>query len=192
MRCLSCHKLSISTFCETCQNNFLKPSVTKRTFGSLEVYSFFNYQHIEDLLLTKHTPQGYQLYRALARLSFRPFIKKFIENDPREVYVVGIDENVKSGYSHVALLTHEMRHKYVHIEHAKLMATNSVNYSGKTLQFRLENSREFEYKGKKDIEVILVDDIVTTGTTLKEANETLKLNGVDVLFALTLATVREE
>ena len=192
MRCLSCHKLSISTFCETCQNNLLKPSVTKRTFGSLEVYSFFNYQHIEDLLLTKHTPQGYQLYRALARLSFRPFIKKFIENDPREVYVVGIDENVKSGYSHVALLTHEMRHKYVHIEHAKLMATNSVNYSGKTLQFRLENSREFEYKGKKDIEVILVDDIVTTGTTLKEATETLKLNGVDVLFALTLATVREE
>jgi len=192
MRCLSCHKLTISTFCETCQNNLLKPSVTKRTFGSLEVYSFFNYQHIEDLLLTKHTAQGYQLYRALAKLSFRPFIKKFIENDPREVYVVGIDENVKSGYSHVALLTHELRHKQVHIEHAKLMATNSVNYSGKTLQFRLENPREFDYKGKKDIEVILVDDIVTTGTTLKEAEQILKQSGVDVLFALTLASVRDD
>ncbi len=191
MRCLSCHKLSISTFCETCQTNLLNPSVTKRTFGLLEVYSFFNYQHIEDLLLTKHTPQGYKLYRALARLSFRPFIKKFIENDPREIYVIGIDENIKSGYSHVALLTHEMQHKQVHVEHAKLMATNSVNYSGKTLQFRVENPREFEYKGKKDIEVILVDDIVTTGTTLKEASKTLERSGVEVLFALTLATVRE-
>ena len=192
MRCLSCHKLSRTTFCMRCQTNLLKPSVTKRTFGSLEVYSFFNYQHIEDLLLTKHTAQGYQLYRALAKLSFRPFIKKFIENDPREVYVVGIDENVKSGYSHVALLTHELRHKQVHIEHAKLMATNSVNYSGKTLQFRLENPREFDYKGKKDIEVILVDDIVTTGTTLKEAEQILKQSGVDVLFALTLASVRDD
>ena len=190
MRCLSCHKLSIATFCETCQTNLLKPSITKQTFASLEVYSFFNYQHIEDLLLTKHTPQGYQLYRALARLSFRPFIKNFIENDPREVYVIGVDENVKSGYSHVALLTHEMRYRRVHIEHAKLMATNSVNYSGKTLQFRLENPREFEYKGKKDIEVILVDDIVTTGTTLKEATQTLERSGVEVIFALTLATVR--
>ena len=191
MRCLSCHKLSISTFCETCQNNLLKPSITKRKFGSLDVYSFFNYQHIEDLLLTKHTPQGYQLYRALAKLSFRPFIQKFVENDPREVYVIGVDENVKSGYSHVALLTHEMRHKQVHIEHAKLMATNGVNYSGKPLQFRLENPREFIYSGKRDIEVILVDDIVTTGTTLKEAKEILKQSGVEVLFALTLASVRD-
>ena len=192
MRCLSCHKLSISTFCETCQNNLLKPSITKRRFGSLDVYSFFNYQHIEDLLLTKHTPQGYQLYRALAKLSFRPFIQKFVENDPREVYVIGVDENVKSGYSHVALLTHEMRHKQVHIEHAKLMATNGVNYSGKPLQFRLENPREFIYSGKRDIEVILVDDIVTTGTTLKEAKEILKQSGVEVLFALTLASVKSE
>ena len=192
MRCLSCHKLSRTTFCMRCQTNLLQPSVTKRTFGSLEVYSFFNYQHIEDLLLTKHTAQGYQLYKALAQLSFRPFIKKFIENDPREVYVVGIDENVKSGYSHVALLTHEMRHKQVHIEYAKLMATSHVNYSGKTLQFRLENPREFVYKGKRDIEVILVDDIVTTGTTLKEAAQILKKSGVEVLFALTLAAVREE
>ena len=189
MRCISCHKLSVSTFCKTCQNNLLKPSVTKRTFGSLEVYSFFNYQHIEDLLLTKHTPQGYQLYRALARLSFPPFMKKFMENDPREIYIIGIDENVKSGYSHVALLTHEMRHKGVYIEHAKLMATNSVNYSGKPLQFRLENQREFIYSGKKNIEAILVDDIVTTGTTLKEAEQVLKQSGVEVLFALTLATV---
>ncbi len=192
MRCLSCHKLSISTFCKTCQTNLLKPSITKRRFGSLDVYSFFNYQHIEDLLLTKHTPQGYQLYRALARLSFRPFIKRFMENDPRDIYVLGIDENVKSGYSHVALLTHEMRYKGVHIEYAKLMATNSVNYSGKSLQFRLENPREFIYRGKRDIEVILVDDIVTTGTTLKEAEQVLKQSGVEVLFALTLASVKGE
>ena len=174
-----------------CQTNLLKPSITKRTFGSLEVYSFFNYQHIEDLLLTKHTPQGYPLYRALAKLSFRPFIQNFIKSGIREVYVIGIDENVKSGYSHVALLTHEMQHRQVYVEHAKLMATNSVNYSGKPLQFRLENPREFIYRGKKDIEAILVDDIVTTGTTLKEAEQVLKQSGVEVLFALTLASVRE-
>ncbi len=189
MRCLSCHKLSVATFCQQCQEKLLQPTVSKRTINSLDVYSFFRYQHIQDLLLTKHTPQGFKIYRALAKLSFKNFIEKFMENDPRKVYVVGIDESVKSGYSHVALLTHEMSHKNVKVLYGKLMAQNLVNYSGKKLQYRLENPRDFVYRGSKNIEVILVDDIVTTGTTLKEAKEVLEKDGVEVLFALTLADV---
>jgi len=170
----------------------LQPTVSKRTFGSLDVYSFFKYQNIEDLLLTKHTPQGFKLYKALAQLSFKPFMQKFMHEDSRTIYVVGIDENIKSGYAHVALLTHEMKAKNVKVQHAKLMARNLESYSGKTLQFRLENPRDFVYKGKKEVEVILVDDIVTTGTTLQEAAKVLKQNGVNVLFALTLASVAWE
>ena len=191
MRCLSCHKLSFSTFCKTCQSNLLQPSVSKRVVGTLEVYSFFKYQHIEDLLLTKHTPQGFKLYKALAKLSFKPFMQKFMQEDKRVIYIVGIDENVRSGYAHVALLTHEMKMKNVKVQHAKLMAQNKVNYSGKNLQFRLENPRDFVYRGKKGVEVILVDDIVTTGTTLIEAASVLRQKGVEVLFALTLAGVEQ-
>jgi len=189
MRCLSCHKLSIYTFCTLCKEKLLKPSVTKRNLGSLEVYSFFKYQNIEDLLLTKHTPQGFNVYKALARLSFKPFVKEFMSKENGDIYVVGIDENVRSGYSHVALLTNEMRHKNIKIQHAKLMAKSKINYSGKSFQFRLENPREFVYTGLKNIEVILIDDIVTTGTTLKEAREVLNKSGIEVLFALTLADV---
>lgn len=189
MRCLSCHKLSFYTFCKKCQDRLLKPSVSKRMVGSLEVYSFFKYQNIEDLLLTKHTPQGFQIYNALAKLSFRPFIKNFMQKDSRELYILGVDEHVKSGYSHVALLTHAMHHKHVKILHAQLMAKNPINYSGQSLQYRLENPREFEYRGISNIEVILVDDIITTGTTLKEAKDVLEKSGVEVLFALTLADV---
>jgi len=189
MRCLSCHKLSISTFCQKCQERLLRPTVTKRTINGLDVYSFFKYQHIQDLLLTKHTPQGFKIYKALAKLSFKLFIDNFIDKDPREICVIGIDENVKSGYSHVALLTHEMSHKHVKVLHGKLLARNLVTYSGKKLQYRLENPRDFVYSGSTDIEVILVDDIITTGTTLNEAKQVLKKHGVEVLFALTLADV---
>ena len=187
MRCLSCHKLSIQTFCDVCQKKLLQPSISKRRIGSLDVYSFFKYQNIEDLLLTKHTSQGFIVYKALAQMTFKPFIKKFLEEDNRLVYVIGIDENIKSGYSHVALLTHEMRAKKSKILHAKLQATNKVNYSGKSLNFRLTNPRGFIYTGVSDIEVILVDDIITTGTTLKEAKYVLEEAGVTVLFSLTLA-----
>ena len=190
MRCLSCHKLSFDTFCKTCQEQLLKPNITKRVVNGLDVYSFFNYQHIEDLLLTKHTPQGFKLYKALAKLSFKPFIKNFIKEDSRDIYIIGIDESVKYGYSHVALLTHELEYKNVNVLYSKLMANSSIKYAGKSLQFRLENPRNFEYKGLTDIEAILVDDIITTGTTIKEAKDVLTKSGIDVLFALTLASVK--
>lgn len=157
--------------------------------GTLEVYSFFKYQHIEDLLLTKHTPQGFRIYRALAKLSFSRFIENFMKNYEHQLHVIGVDEDVKSGYSHVALLTHAMRHKNVKILHSKLMAKSSLKYAGKSLQYRLANPREFEYRGLSNIEAILVDDIITTGSTLKEAKELLEKSGVEVLFALTLADV---
>jgi competence protein ComFC len=66
-----------------------------------------------------------------------------------------------------------------------------VNYSGKSLQYRLEHPRDFVYTGKSGIDVILVDDIVTTGITLQEAQKVLMEHDVNVLFALTLADVEE-
>ena len=190
MRCLSCHALSWQTFCYSCQTKLLKLSVTQRRVGGLEVYSFFRYQHIQDLLLTKHTAQGFKAYKALANLSFTPFIQNFMQEDDRKIYVIGIDERVKSGYSHVALLSRAMRHPKVIIQHAKLLAQNHVSYAGKSLQYRLENPRCFSYTGDCNIEAILVDDIVTTGTTLQEAKTLLQKYNVDVLFALTLADAK--
>ena len=160
--------------------------------GTLDVIYFYKYSQIESLLHTKHKPEGYRIYKALAKMTVKPFIQEFTEADDRQVYVVGVDENVKSGYAHVALLTHAMKSKYVKPLHAKLMAQSRVSYSGKSLQFRLEHPRNFTYTGKKEIDVILVDDIVTTGITLQEAQKVLHDSGVNVLFALVLADVEED
>jgi len=151
------------------------------------VYSFYKYSDIEPLLLTKHTPLGYLVYRGLAKLTFKPFMEHFLSHSDREVYLIGVDESVTSGYSHVALLTSVTQY----VIHNGLIATNRVKYSGKSLDFRLNNPRNFHYMGVPNIDVILVDDIVTTGTTLLEAKEVLEENGVNLLFGLTLADVLE-
>lgn len=189
MRCFSCSKLSFSIICKTCRNQLFKPSVSTRTVGTLDVISFFHYANIESLLHTKHKPEGYRIYKALAGLTFKPFIEEFIENDDRTVYIVGIDETVKGGYAHVALLTRAMKTDYSIPQHSALMARNKVKYSGKSLKFRLDHPRDFVYTGKPDVDVILVDDIITTGLTLQEAQNVLLNQGVNVLFALTLADV---
>jgi competence protein ComFC len=155
------------------------------------VISFYKYTTLEPLLLTKHKPEGYRIYKALAAMTMRPFIEEFSESDERDVYIVGIDEYVKSGYAHVALLTNAMKTKNSKPLHGVLLASNRVNYAGKSLQYRLENPRNFTYRGKSNIDVILVDDIITTGVTLQEAQKTLIKQNVNVLFALTLADVKE-
>lgn len=191
MRCFSCSKLSLPILCKRCIEQLFVPAVSTRQVGTLDVISFFKYSDIERLLHSKHKPEGYRIYKALANMTMRPFIEEFVESDDRDVYIVGIDEYVKSGYAHVALLTRAMRTKYSFPKHSSLMAKNRVNYSGKSLQFRLENPRDFVYTGKSNIDVILVDDIITTGITLQEAQKVLISHGVNVLFALTLADVEE-
>ncbi len=189
MRCLSCNRLSFSIFCKRCKEELLQPSISKREIDGLEVYSFYKYHDIKDFILTKHTPLGFRVYKELAKITFKPFIREFIKNSNKPIYIVGIDERVDSGYSHVALLTHQMRCRGVKVLQNSLSAQNRVNYSGKSLQFRLENPRRFIYRGIENIDVILVDDIITTGTTLREAKIALNKSRVNTLFALTLATL---
>ena len=55
----------------------------------------------------------------------------------------------------------------------------------------MDNPRDFIYKGSSNIEVILVDDLITTGLTIQEAKELLLEYNVTVLFALTLGDASE-
>jgi len=191
LRCYTCSRLNLSILCKTCKKKLFRTTLGTRTIGTLDVISFYKYSALESLLLSKHKPEGYRIYKALSHMTMKPFIKEFSENVDGKVYIVGIDEYVKSGYAHVAVLTHAMKTKNTIPLHGSLMAKNRVNYSGKNLQFRLDNPRNFHYTGKKNIDVILVDDIITTGITLKEAQQVLLKNNVNVLFALTLADVEE-
>lgn len=121
----------------------------------------------------------------------QPFIDKFLKESDSYVYIIGVDEKIKGGYSHVASLTKDMKRDRSKVLHSSLMSQNSISYAGKTLQYRLNHPREFLYSGHRDIDAILVDDIVTTGITLQEAEDTLNMSSVNVLFALTLADARE-
>ncbi|MCV6607872.1 MAG: phosphoribosyltransferase family protein [Campylobacterales bacterium] len=69
-----------------------------------------------------------------------------------------------------------------------LRSRNSVQYAGKDLAFRKTNPKGFYLKKKPKNPVILLDDVVTTGTTLLEAKKVLEENGAEVLFAITIAS----
>jgi len=191
MRCLSCHKLSRRVICPDCHARLFVPTTSRRKVGALEVVSLFKYKNIEPFLLTKHTPAGYRLYRYFSEQFFKPFLEDFASHIDAAVSLIAVDEQIQSGYSHTALLSHYAKSPKIDLTHATLLAQNRVNYAGRSLQFRLENPRDFRYTGKKGIEAILIDDIITTGVTLQEAQMELERHDVEVLFALTLADARD-
>jgi competence protein ComFC len=189
---MMCERWSIfSHICDTCQDEFLTPSLHKRKIlGSIPVYSFFPYGDIEPLLLTKHTDLGYYLYTIMARRSMQQFSKEWSYEE--KVASIGIDDHVASGYAHTAILNRALKSPLITPLYGKLHATQQDKYAGKSVEERLMNPRKFQYKSFDEKEVILVDDIVTTGTTLAEAVETLHAQGKKVILCLTLTDAQTQ
>lgn len=186
MRCMICERWSIfSHICATCQDDFLTPNLYKRKIlGSIPVYSFFSYSDIEPLLLTKHTDLGHYIYTIMARRSMEKFSREW--NYEKKVASIGIDDHVNSGYAHTAILNRALKSSLITPLYGRLRATQQHKYAGKSVEERLMNPRLFQYKPFDENEVILVDDIVTTGTTLTEGVETLHAQGKKVILCLTL------
>ena len=190
IRCLLCRKFSLPHICLDCQSNFLKPSLSTRLIGDdFKVFSFYNYHDIAPLLKTKHTHIGASVYKILANSALKEFSKNF--HFDTEVFAMGIDDTSKGGYAHTAILTKALESSVITPLYGRLRAGNDISYSGKDLAYRLQHSRGFIYHDKRDIDVILVDDIITTGTTLLEAKNVLEKADVSPIFALTLADARQ-
>lgn len=189
MRCHLCLNLSWQPLCKTCLSTFLAPSPAFRVLESgLKVYSFYTYSEVAPLLHTKHTYIGAKIFTQLAKHCFTPFLQN--AHFPDGIYAIPIDDHVRHGYSHSAILAQATK-PYLTPRYGVLRAKNDATYSGKSKTFREQHKRDFDFTCKDVKDVILIDDIVTTGTTLKEAEEVLKKHSVRVHFALVLADAKE-
>jgi competence protein ComFC len=189
MKCILCENYSLTHICDNCQELFLTPSIFKRILpNGIVVISFYKYEEIKELLFTKHTDLGFYIYNTLAKRSFYKFAQEF--NTKEQYASIAIDDNIKSGYSHTAILNKHLQCYSIKPLYNKLRATNDISYSGKSKLFREQNPRDFKLSKFKRSDVILVDDIITTGATLTQAVEVMHKAGKRVVFCLTLCDLR--
>jgi len=190
LRCLLCSTWSITEhICTSCQIEFLTPKITHEIFyKDIELISFYSYKEIEQLLKLKHTPLGFHIYKLLAKLTFKKFVQNFDEQT--NFISIAIDENVKSGYSHTAILNHSLKCSAIKPSYNKLRQKSDLHYSEHNLEWRKKHPRDFYLNNFKGDKIILIDDIKTTGLTLKSAINILEKSNKEVQFVMTLADVR--
>ena len=188
MRCQLCLNLSWQPICQNCLDMLLSPTLSKRVLeDGLEVYTFYKYSEISKLLHTKHTYIGAKIFLQLSKHALLPFAKE-LQN--QNLSILPIDDHVRSGYSHSAILAKGIS-RYIKPIYGALRAKNHIRYSVQKLKLRQKEKRDFRLTCRDNIDVILLDDIVTTGNTLMEANRCCKKANINVLFAMTLADARE-
>jgi len=188
MRCILCEEISFNIICKKCQNDFLESSFYKRELANgFYIYSFYNFEEIKELINTKYLFFGDKVFTILAKKALYKFAQNFTYNNT--VYAIPIDDHTRHQFSQTAILAKSLKSKYIKPVYNTLTATNVVKYAGKDLNFRQNNKRNFKYTGKQKIQVILIDDIVTSGTTILEARKVLEQNNCEVLFALSLCDV---
>jgi competence protein ComFC len=180
-----CESLSLAHICPACQEVFLSPALYERSLKNTKVYSFYKYAEIKQLLYTKHTDLGFYIYTILADNSLKKFAQAF--SYEYGAVSLGVDEDIQSGYSHTAILNKALSSKHILPRYGMLHAKNKVKYSGKSRAFRLLHPRRFAVGDFSEEEVIVVDDIITTGLTLTQAVDALHAKEKKVLFCLTLA-----
>ncbi len=177
-KCLLCGCSSFKIVCEKCQDDYIKPKFKKRG----DTVSFYDYDTVEFLVKYKYHRFGHRVYKILADKALKVFAGEIKEN----FYIIPVDDNIKKGYSHTAVLAKSMKTSFLTPLYGVLYAKNSVHYAGKSLEFRLQHPRNFKYTGPSSIDVILVDDLLTTGLTLNEAEETLKKFNVKTALKVVL------
>ena len=189
MRCLSCEKLSFLIICKGCQNNFLSSSLNKREIDKdFYVYSFYDFNEVKELINSKYYFYGDRVINILASLSFKIFSQNLNLDFP--ITVIPIDDHTRHNFSHSAILARHMKNNKLNVVYNTLKAKNKIKYAGKSLFYRKHNKRDFMYTGKKDLNVILVDDLLTSGSTILEAKRILEKNNCTVLFSLTLSDAK--
>ena len=191
MRCYNCHSFTLLAFCEDCEKQLSEFSLGIRELDKgFKVYSFYKYSDIRHLLHSKHKFYGYFVLNSLAKLSFARFVEFFPINF--KISAIALDDRVEDMlYSHSAILAKHLKSKFIRPKFASLHSSSKIKYSGKSMDFRLKNKRKYKLLKELTSPVILVDDVLTSGSSLLEARDFLKEREIETLFALVLADAKE-
>ena len=179
-RCLQCSREYDGKVCGDCKEwNGLYDGDDPLSFN----YSIYNYNGMMEETLARWKYRGdYQLGN-IFKESFKVAFKARFPNECVVVPIPLSNERMCSrAFNQADMLATFLPAEKEYV----LTRTNTEKQSKKTRIERLTSTNPFKIKRKIKKPVILVDDIYTTGTTLRHAAIILKSNGCPEVYAYTL------
>lgn len=148
--------------------------------------SIYTYNPLMREIIAKWKYRGdYMLIHMFRHIVRDTFLKQFTSIAKKALIVpipLSHDRLLERGFNQAEALAHMLPGSQGNI----LMRTHSEKQSKKTRVERLSSQNPFAMKKKINKPVILVDDIYTTGMTLRHAAAILRKNGCPVVYAFTL------
>ena len=181
-RCHKCSRMTKDRICSDCaswSNDEQKDPLVSN-------YSIFTYNEQMQAMIAKWKYRGdYVLANAFKIHVSELFIKQFTHLT-KNLIIVPIPlskERIKErGFNQAKVLA-----SFLPIKSQEIMTrVHSEKQSKKTRHERISTKNPFKVNGKVNKTVILVDDIYTTGTTLRHAASVLRKNGCPEVYAYTL------
>lgn len=181
-RCTYCSRISSEEVCRDC-------IIWQRKYTDgdplTENHSIFAYNALMQELIAKWKYRGdYVLGNAFRGAFQQGFRQQFgkPENTVAVPIPLSTDRWKERGFNQAQMLA-----SFLPIEVCNILSrTSSEKQSKKTRKQRLSAQNPFQVDSPIKKRVILVDDIYTTGTTLRHAASVLKKQGCPSVFALTL------
>lgn len=179
-RCQICSRPSDLNVCSDCNN--WKKSNHPLTFN----HSVFEYNDMMQAMIARWKYRGdYILGQAFAAVFQQTFKKVFLKLN-HEVIIVPVplsDERLmERGFNQAQILADFLPMPKFNI----LERIHGEKQSKKTRRERLTTENPFKLHQPMSNKIILIDDIYTTGTTLRHAATSLKKGGASEVFAYTL------
>lgn len=185
LRCQFCSRVvPEKTICLSC-SHLENPPV------HIPIHSLFNYEkRIRNLILNYKIKEHFNLKRIFAKVLAE---SDFFRHAAQEGFIVVPTPSRRSSFGTMSLIAKEI-HKFYGIPVAHVL-TSRATKSQKTLtrQERLLNLKnKILFHGKPMPKVLLMDDILTTGATIRECVKVLCEHGNKEIHVLLTASVPEQ
>lgn len=196
--CISSIKKSDIYYCRscgiTCKNCYPICESCKREkiFDNIEVFT--DYQNV-DKIIKEYKLNGYiNLHRILANLIKEDFTKFLKQNSIETVLYVPISKKVlkKRGFNHLRLILEQITPSFmlkdyiIKIKETKFQMDLSPQERQTNLIGSFSIKQDAKFYGQN---VVIFDDVLTTGSTLREIAKLLKEKNIGKIFGYTIAKV---
>jgi len=199
-KCFYCHQIG-NVICDDCLKKIDSPYLFEKGKQDSFEYLFCSHFYQGNMKMQMHQFKFYEkayLYEYFIRIALRDqrivdFLKKF---DVITYVPMQMQKKQKRGYNQAELLAQELG-KRLNLTVIPLLVKNKENKRQSSLkeEERWKNVKEiFSFAENTDIHnknMILVDDILTTGATTRRCSQILKENGAGKICIFAIAKTKK-